>query len=95
MSQFNPTQLKDLEYICELAGNFLQDSGGTWPERIRGYRKLLLSMIEEPKRDLAQEIEELRKGAVDLRAKLELLHQEHQELIKVALERRADERRTL
>lgn len=43
----NPTQLKDLEYICELARCFLEDSGGTWPQRIEYYRSVLNKRIAE------------------------------------------------
>lgn len=49
MEQFNSTQLKDLEYICELAALYLylKKIQGTWPDRIQRYRELLMSMIEE------------------------------------------------
>jgi hypothetical protein len=52
VKQFNSTQLKDLEYICELAALYLKGTGGTWPDRIQRYRELLLSMIEESPKDL-------------------------------------------
>lgn len=44
---FNLTQLKDLEYICELAQLYLKGTGGVWPERIERYRGQLLNRIEE------------------------------------------------
>ena len=44
---FNVTQLKDLEYICELAELFLKDSSGIWPERIARYRAILMKRIDE------------------------------------------------
>lgn len=38
---FNPTNLLDLEYICELAEISLRRTGGIWPERTARYRAIL------------------------------------------------------
>lgn len=42
---FNPTNLQDLEYICELAQLYLKNSEGIWPERIARYRALLRELF--------------------------------------------------
>lgn len=44
---FNATHLQDLEYICELAQNYLKGTGGIWPERIARYRETLRKLSGE------------------------------------------------
>lgn len=41
----NPTQLRDLDYICELAERALEGEQGTWPQRIARYRQILAERI--------------------------------------------------
>lgn len=43
----HPTQLKDLDYMLELAEHFLEGSCGQWPIRIERYRELLQARIRE------------------------------------------------
>lgn len=49
---FNLPQLKDLDYILELASLYLKDTGGQWPERIAKYREIFNKRIEEMEQEL-------------------------------------------
>lgn len=48
--KLNPTQVKDLEYICELAEMFLKDTGGIWAMRVKYYRQMLNKAIADDER---------------------------------------------
>lgn len=49
---FNLSQLKDLEYICELAANLAVNLDSPWQQRITNYRAMLQARIHELEAEL-------------------------------------------